>query len=181
MDNVGTLVYGRHLGELVPFLQACDRFQLEAACLIKGQERSLSLASGIPIAPNSSSKRFDSQLEKNFARDFGKLTADWDLVREPEPMTSGNRWFFPDFEVRHRRNRDKRWFIEVIGFWHPEYLRDKFEKLRATKLSNFIICIDRKNACGEVENWKLQGAHVVEFVKSIDANAVLGKINTGNL
>lgn len=175
-----TLVYGRYLGELVPLLQACDRFSLDSVCVIKDKERTLHLQSGVPIAPTDNINRFDSQLERRFARDFGKLTTEWDLIREPEPLVIGNRWLFPDFEVRHRRNPERRWCIELIGFWSPEYLRDKFEKLHAAKLKNFIICLDKKNACGQTESWKSLDAHVIEFSKRVNAEVILQYIQSHN-
>ena len=168
-----TLIYGRHLGELLPFLQGCNKFDLQAICVIKNREGILHLSSGVPIAPYAAAKKFDSQLERRFARDFMKLATNWDLIREPEPLPAGNQWFFPDFEARDRKNPLQRWFIELVGYWRPEYLRDKYEKLQAAKISNFILCIDKKNLCGPRENWQIPGSNLIEFSKSVDVTKVL--------
>jgi hypothetical protein len=31
--------------------------------------------------------------------------------------------------------------IEIVGFWHPEYLRRKLEKVRATKRHDLILLV----------------------------------------
>ena len=173
-----TLIYGRHLGELLPFLQNCDRFELEATCLVKQKERVLKLTSGAPLPPKKESKRFDSQLERSFFREFSKLAIDWNLIREPEPIISGRGWIFPDFEIRNRRFPERRYFLEIVGFWHPDYLRDKLKKLAAAKLTNFIICIDRKFACGNSHEWQATGGHIFEFSKRINPASILELISS---
>lgn len=173
-----TLIYGRHLGELLPFLQNCDRFELEATCILKQQEKVLKLTSGAPLPPKKESKRFDSALERSFFREFSKMAIDWNLIREPEPIISGNGWIFPDFEIRNRHFLERRYFLEIVGFWHPDYLRDKLKKLQAAKLSNFIICVDRKYACGNSLDWQATGGHIFEFSKRINPAGILELISS---
>ena len=172
-----TLVYSRYLGELLPFLQNCGKFEMDAICILRGHEKRLRLESGLPIPPASLSKKYDSQLEQRFARDFLKAAADWDLIREPEPIIVGNRWFFPDFEIRNRRSHDKRWHLEIVGYWNPEYLTKKLETLRVAKLTNFIVCIDQKNACGQYD-WRTTEAHIIEYSKKINPNAILSHLQS---
>ena len=173
-----TLIYGRHLGELLPFLQLCHQFKLEANCWIKGKERILRLSSGAPLPPANQSKKFDSLLEQKFFREFTKLTLDWDLIREPEPIVAGSSWIFPDFELRHRHYPERRWLVEIVGFWHPDYLAQKFNKLKASNLLNFIICIDRKYACGQSADWHSTGAQIFEYSRSIDVKILLKFISS---
>jgi len=170
-----TLVYSRYLGELLPFLQNCDEFKLEAVCVLKGTDYNLKLKSGLPIAPRENGKDFDSQVERIFARAFTKLTLNWHLVREPEPVIAGDQLFFPDFEVR-RFDSGVKGYIEIVGYWSPQYIRDKIGKLKKARLTNFIICLDRKNACGRIEDWHSLGAQVIEYSKRVDPAAVLAVV-----
>jgi len=166
-----TLLYGRALGELLPFLAWCARFELDATCVLRGQEGELHLQSGDPLFPSSTPKPFDSKLEARFARDLKKAAPDWDLLREPEPVRAGGTMIFPDFLLRHRFDPCRQFLVEVIGFWTPEYLQRKLALLRAAKLDNLILCLDEERCCADGE--LPTGARVVRFRRRIDPAAVL--------
>jgi uncharacterized protein len=118
--------------------------------------------SSFPPAPDN---YFDSVVEEKFARKFLDLGAGlgWKLVREPDPLiVSGGRAFIPDFLfVKPGR---KKVYMEIVGFWTPDYLQRKFQKLAeiygsayATKLEdhareeNGITAGDKKRKGGEGE------------------------------
>jgi len=166
-----TLLYGRALGELLPFLSWCARFELTATCMLRGQEGELHLQTGDPLFPASTPKPFDSKLEARFARDLKKAAPDWDLVREPEPVRAGGTIIFPDFLLRHRFDSSRQFLVEVIGFWTPEYLQRKLSLLRAAKLDNLILCFDEERCCADGD--LPTGARVVRFRRRIDPEAVL--------
>ena len=173
-----TLLYGRALGELLPFLAWCARFELRATCMLRGQEGELQLRSGDPLFPASMPKPFDSKLEARFARDLLRAAPDWDLVREPEPVRAGGTIVFPDFLLRHRFDSSRQFLVEVIGFWTPDYLQRKLSLLRAAKLDNLILCLDEERCCADGE--LPTGAHVVRFRRHIDPAAVLQAASTMN-
>ncbi len=75
----------------------CDRFYLEADVIFGTGPARLILATGAPIFPARKSKRFDSRIEGRFAKDFGRATADWDIISEPEPIPVARSLIFPDF------------------------------------------------------------------------------------
>ncbi len=87
-------------------------------------------------------KPFDSLLEQRFAKDFRRVAPDWDVIREPRPITSQSSIIFPDFELVHRHEPSRRLLLEIVGFWTPKYLEEKLERLRHTQLDNIILCID---------------------------------------
>jgi Uncharacterized conserved protein len=166
-----TLLYGRALGELLPFLGWCARFELTATCMLRGQEGELHLQSGDPLFPASTPKPFDSKLEARFARDLKKAAPDWDLVREPESVRAAGTIIFPDFLLRHRFDPSRQFLVEVLGFWTPEYLRRKLSLLRAAKLDNLILCLDEERCCADGD--LPTGARVVRFRRHIDPAVVL--------
>lgn len=168
-----TLVYGRALSEILPALMWCDRFRLEAKCILDGREMILQLGSGDPIFPAAPPRRYDSKLEERFARDFRRLAPDWDVVREPEAVRAGETLIFPDFALRHRAD-GRRWLVEIIGFWTPEYLERKLTSLRAAKLSNLILCVDESRSCGD--ELMPCSSRLVRFHRWVDAAAVLRAI-----
>jgi predicted nuclease of restriction endonuclease-like RecB superfamily len=169
-----TLLYGRALAELLPHLAWCARFELRAACALRGRLATVSVESGDPIFPAAPPTLFDSRLEERFARDVARLAPDWDVVREPEPVRAGGTLIFPDFLLRHRIHPERRVLIEIVGFWTPEYLASKLEKLRQADLPACILCVDEDRACatGDLPI----GMPVVPFRRRVDAAAVLRQV-----
>jgi uncharacterized protein len=169
-----TLVYGRALGELLPLLAWCRRFRLEAECVLGGQRLRLVLGPGDFLAAAAEPRRFDSRLEERFAADFGRLAPDWEAIREPEPVAAGPTLIFPDFVLQHRRDRERRWLLEVAGFWTPGYVRRKLETLRAAGRQDLILCLDEARNCAADE--LPAGGPVLRFRGRVDAAAVLALV-----
>jgi uncharacterized protein len=166
-----TRLYGRALGELVPLLAWCPRFRLQAECVLHGRRLALSLATGDPIFPAEEPRRYDSQLEERFARDFRRLAPEWDVVREPEPVAVAGTLIFPDFALVHRHDATRRWLLEIVGFWTPDYVARKLALYRNAGLPNLILCIDEARNCAAEE--LPAGAHVIRFHRRVNAAAVL--------
>ena len=165
-----TLLYGRALGRLVPLLAWCRRFRLRATCVLDGEPLDLQLGTGDPIFPADEPRLYDSRIEARFAREFRRLAPDWDVLREPEPVAAGASLVFPDFALQHRYDPSRRWLVEIVGFWTPEYLSRKLALYRAAHLANLILCIDENRACGEGD--LPDGALVLRFRRHVDAAAV---------
>ena len=172
-----TLLYGRSLSEMVPLLAWCDSFELRAQCLLRrGQDQgTLRLTTGDPFLPSNPPRPFDSALEERFAKSFRKLAPDWDLIREPEPINAGETLIFPDFLLRHRRNQERCFMLEIIGFWTPEYLAQKFERLRSARIKNLILCVDETLNCADSA---VPGAEVIFFKRKLDPATVLSRIES---
>ena len=166
-----TRLYGHALGELVPLLAWCRRFRLRAECVVEGRRLTLALGTGDPIFPAKEPRRYDSRLEERFARDFRRLASDWDVLREPEPVAAGDTLIFPDFALHHRRDAERRWLLEIVGFWTADYLARKLAHYRCARLSNLILCIDEDRNCAAADF--PAGALVVRFRRRVDAAAVL--------
>ena len=146
----------------------CDR--LRATCLLDDRPADLQVATGDPIFLSAEPRRCDSQLEERFARDFRKVAPDWDLLREPEPISVGTRLVFPDFALQHRTERSRRWLVELVGFWTPEYVRRKLALYREARVANLILCIAEDRACAAED--LPAGAVILRFRRRVDAAAV---------
>ena len=77
-------------------------------------------------------QQYDSAVEQKFAdilyTHLGRGDPlGWRMTREPGPLISGNKAMLPDF-VFERLGR--RVYLEIVGFWTPDYIRRKFAKLR---------------------------------------------------
>jgi hypothetical protein len=64
--------------------------------------------------------------------------------------------------------------MEIVGFWTPDYLRDKLERLRAMPRTPLVLCIDRSLNCSAEE--LPRHARVVWFRRRIDPAAVLAAV-----
>lgn len=167
-----TTKYGRALASLLPALLWCDRFFLEASCVVRGVTSTLRLATGAPLLPAEEPARFDSRVEERFARDFARLAPGWDVVREPEPIQAGDALVFPDFALQERAPPRRRVLVEIVGFWTPEYLDKKLARYRAAGLPELLLLIDDELACGAGQ--VPERATVMRYRKRVDAGAVLG-------
>jgi len=166
-----TALYGRHLAELVPLLPWCASFELQALCSIRGRDARLTLSPADPIPPGPEPRRYDSLLEERFARDFTRAAPEWELLREPEPIPVDRTLIFPDFALLHRTDPDRRWLVEIIGFWTPDYVEQKLRRLGEAQIGNLILCIDASLNCGESS--LPEGCPVIRFRKRVDPREVL--------
>ncbi|HUG36852.1 MAG TPA: DUF790 family protein [Candidatus Limnocylindrales bacterium] len=170
-----TRLYGRALGEIIPLLTWCPRFRLHADCVLRGRRLTLELQTGDPIFPGNAPRPYDSGIEERFAREFRKLAPDWDVVREPEPIAADGTLIFPDFALQCRANPARRWLLEIIGFWTPEYVARKLARYRSARLSDLILCIDEDRNCANAD--LPPTARIVRFRRRVDPTAVLRVLN----
>jgi hypothetical protein len=171
-----TTIYGRALGSLLPTLAWAESFNLLATCWLGGDETCLRLQSGDPIMPADEPKRYDSLVEERLARQLGRRAPDWIIVREPEPIPVGRTFIFPDFALIHRYDATRRWLLEIVGFWTPDYLEAKLRTYRQARLDRLILCIDDRRACARDD--LPSGAHIVRYHTRVDVNQVLSVLAT---
>jgi hypothetical protein len=168
-------LYGRALAGLARYLPDCGRYHLHARCLVDGQLLAYELHAGDVDLPGLEPRRFDSRLEERFYKDFMRLAPDWDILREPEPVEVGRHLLFPDFLLRHRHDPERQWWLEIVGFWTPQYLEKKLAGLRQAGLRRMILCVDADRACREEE--LPPGAELIRFRRRIDVAAVRARID----
>ena len=178
-----TTVYGNALGALVGALAWCERFTLEMRCDLGRGEAIVRVASPLLLPPAPAPRRYDSAPELRFARDFARRASTWQLIREPAAVAAGDHLLFPDFVLQHRDYAERRWWLEILGFWTADYLARKLARYRAAELANVILCIDSKRAVADDE--LPRDARIVRFHRRIPVEEVLaivesaGKIKVG--
>jgi predicted nuclease of restriction endonuclease-like RecB superfamily len=170
-----TGLYGRALGEIIPMLAWCARFRLHAECILHGRRHTMQLRTGDPVFPGGEPRRHDSRIEESFARELRKVAPGWDVVREPEPINADGTLIFPDFALQCRANPARRWLLEIVGFWTPDYVARKLARYRSARLSNLILCIDEDRNCANAD--LPANARVVRFRRRVDPAAVLRQID----
>lgn len=145
-----TLRYGRQLAAFLPALLLCERWQMHASVYPpQGQgEKIYKLDHTCSLQSHfKSSGVFDSRLEEDFAREFeqkmGGKRGHWQLTRESEVLLLGDTVMIPDFILADDQDENRKIMIELVGFWHPQYLRRKVEKVRAANCAHLLLLVYR--------------------------------------
>lgn len=85
---------------------------------------------------------FDSAIEKEFYQLGFK---GWTVQREPAVLQAGEYAIIPDFSLERNGTRI---YVEIIGFWTPEYLKHKIQKLNLLhEKESLILLVNRNLAC----------------------------------
>lgn len=142
-----TTRYGRQFAAFLPALFLCERWQMTADVRLPdtGKQVQYRLDHTSPLRTHfKKSGTFDSRLEADFAAEFeakfGGERGQWRLTREDEVLLLGDTVMIPDFALTHKAD-GRRALVEIVGFWHPEYLNRKIEKVRAAQRRNLILLV----------------------------------------
>jgi predicted nuclease of restriction endonuclease-like RecB superfamily len=107
---------------------------------------------------------FDSSLEERFARKFGETRNGWRLRRETLLLEAGEHLVVPDFVFQHGDGTEVA--LEIVGYWTPEYLAEKFEKLaRVTDQIPMIVAARR--------TWALKAGRLPATILPFGASIML--------
>lgn len=142
-----TMRYGRQFAAFLPALLLCDKWNMVAQVRSPQTWSMATYRLDASAELQSHFKRsgvFDSRLEADFAHEFeekfGSQRGQWVLTREDEVLNLGDTVMIPDFALTHKRS-GQRVLIELVGFWHPDYLRRKVEKVRAARCQNLLLLV----------------------------------------
>lgn len=143
-----TLRYGRQFAAFLPALLLCDQWHMRAeVCPPQSQSfLTYQLDHTSELRTHfKGSGAFDSRLEADFASSFstkiGEKRGHWLLSRESDVLLLGDTVMIPDFTLTDERDEKRKVLVEIVGFWHPEYLRRKVEKVRAAQCSHLLLLV----------------------------------------
>jgi uncharacterized protein len=167
-----TIRYGLQFAKFLPALFLCQRWHMEAQVsppnLAGGRALRYTLDERSELRTHfRASGPFDSQLEADFAAEFedkyGDARGGWQLAREDELIPVGDTVMIPDFSFTHRDGR--RVLLEIVGFWHPQYLRRKLEKVRQAGRRDLILLIYKSANVAAEEFEAASAGEVLTFVR----------------
>ena len=173
--------YGIRMANALPALPLCDRWEITAEILVDettGETRQFTLDQTDGLDSHySAGERFDSDLERTLAQKWKRATTDWELVREDDVFDLGAEVMIPDFAIEHPDGR--RAILEIVGFWTPEYLNSKLEKIRQVEADNFVLAVSEQLECaseafgsaGDRVLWFKTGIHVYDVVELAETYA----------
>jgi predicted nuclease of restriction endonuclease-like RecB superfamily len=84
---------------------------------------------------------FDSTIESSLAEKFGPERDGWTLRREASVLEAGDALLIPDFVFTHADGTEV--LFEIVGYWTPEYLAEKFGKLGRVRAPNLLVAVPR--------------------------------------
>jgi predicted nuclease of restriction endonuclease-like RecB superfamily len=142
-----TIRYGLQFAKFLPALMLCRSWQMEADVQLPGAARPLryTLDDRTELRTHfQSSGLYDSRLEADLAAEFeakyGGAERKWELAREDELIVVGDTVMIPDFSFTHRKD-GRRALLEIVGYWHPDYLRRKLVKVRQAGRRDLILLV----------------------------------------
>ncbi|MEM0083190.1 MAG: DUF790 family protein, partial [Candidatus Nezhaarchaeales archaeon] len=99
-------------------------------------------------------EKFDSMIEEDFMLRFKAFKMGWDIVREPDLVVIDGMVLIPDFAFM---KDDLKVYLEIMGFWTPEYVERKLRKISAMK-DPMIVAINRKLSCAKEVCFAFKGS-----------------------
>ncbi|MFB6362068.1 MAG: DUF790 family protein [Halobacteriales archaeon] len=174
-----TRKYGTTLARLVPSIMQAEEWSLSAQVEteVSNERRVYEFtvdSSQAHLFPDSAvEESFDSEVERDFAVRIDALADGWTVTREPTILRANNRVMIPDFSFE----RDgEEFYLEVVGFWTPEYLEEKIEKVRAVETEKpLLLAVNETLNCTKED---FEGADQVFFYDSqIPVKPVVERLN----
>ena len=166
--------YGIRMANFLPALPLCDRWEMVSEVLVDettGETRQFALDhTGDLDSHYSAGDQFDSDVERTLTQKWERANTDWELVREDDVFDLGAGVMIPGFAIEHPDGR--RAILEIVGFWTPEYLDAKLEKIRKVEADNFVLAVSEQLDCASEEFgsaadrvlWFKTGIHVYDVV-----------------
>lgn len=171
-----TTKYGTALAKLLPALTRAETWQLWAHIKEGNKHYTFELSHAKrALFPQKGTaeerEQFDSAVEENFARRIRHLMPDWQIRREPMILKAGPHIFIPDFGFERR---GLQYYLEIVGFWTPEYLERKLGKLKAVE-APLLIAVDKHLNCAE-EDLQQTGKEVFTYEKTLPLEPVVHRL-----
>lgn len=166
--------YGVKMAAFLPALLQLTRWALESELEMKGQKVAYTLTSESALKSHHPKPPvYDSLLESAFVDRWLKAGTPWELEREVEIVDLKGTVFVPDFALRHPDGRINH--VEIVGFWHPDYLKRKFDKARKAGMKNLLLAVSERLNVTDEHLEGLSGP-VIFFKGKLEPKAVLEAI-----
>jgi uncharacterized protein len=138
--------YGVNASRFLAALVACRDWSLQATMTTPWNTPArLKLSSRDGFSTHiAAPATFDSSVEEALARKWGDLRDGWRLIRDAGILQHGQTTFVPDFLLRHTDGREV--FLEIVGFWTPEYLQAKRHTIARFADRRILLAVPRRTA-----------------------------------
>ncbi|NOY61444.1 MAG: DUF790 family protein [Calditrichaeota bacterium] len=143
-----TQKYGINLAMFLPGLMLAQRWVMQADVNTDQGRRIFTLDHNCGLTGYyKKDSPFDSAVEEAFYKAFRKQKTLWEIQREGEIIDLGDTVLIPDFTFEHPDGRSA--LLEIVGFWTPEYLHKKLDKLARANRRDLIVAVNEKLNCSK--------------------------------
>jgi len=166
--------YGVQLARFLPAVLACRGWALQAWIQTPwpGQMAILELSGHDGFTGHlPPPEEFDSSVEQSFAEKFGECRDGWRLEREGEILCQNQKVFLPDFVFRHESGPTV--FLEIAGYWTPEYLAKKRETLQTFQNTHLLLAVPHRS----VRTTARPSENVILYKTKLNPQPVLTALN----
>lgn len=185
-----TTKYGVSLAKSIPYVISMSDWHISAEVLGRGRRKDTlhftlsSSSKGLFPEDRGEEPVYDSSLERSFSSIAG--SAGWIVIREPEPLLAGNSLLIPDFLIK----KGSIWiYVEVMGFWTPDYVEKKIRKISEVK-EPILILVRRDLLCSKVmrlpkeviaiEGSKIDKVSLLRELERIERKLLMGARKIGD-
>jgi predicted nuclease of restriction endonuclease-like RecB superfamily len=173
--------YGTSLAKLIPHITVAPEWRIHAKVLKQRSDRqllNLKLNSHrhsvyLKSTETSVEEAYDSSIEQDFARRFNLLHTGWRMIREPGPLPVGRQVMIPDFLFE---KAGMKVYMEIAGFWTPEYLKHKLQQLRNVQNVDMIVAANRSTAGGMLDKLGRR-LNVIYYSRVVPLRPILKHLN----
>jgi predicted nuclease of restriction endonuclease-like RecB superfamily len=164
--------YGVQMAVFLPALLLCEGWRMRAE-INASRDRTayFELASGQTRLRShyASVSGYQNPVVEKLSAAWARAGGEWLLERSREVVDLGDSVFVPDFLLRHPSGA--RVYLEVLGFWTPERLRERLRDFEHAGLGRFILAA-WDDLRGSREPLLNVPANVITFKNSLDPGAV---------
>ncbi len=131
-------------------------------------------------------EKFDSSYEYELFMLLKDVFPNVKVLREPEAFFGPYGVFLPDFKME---GGEKELFIEVVGYWTPDYIKRKIEKLRyfgaqilLIASEDFVLSVEKENICADnliVFSKRLPLLEIIKKIRGYFGNQIDKKKDIG--
>jgi predicted nuclease of restriction endonuclease-like RecB superfamily len=138
--------YGVNFARFVSALVACQGWRMKAVLTTRwgGEAQVRATCDDGYRSHLPSPAEFDSAVEEALANKWGDSRDGWRLLRDAGILQEGQVTFVPDFLLRHADGREA--FLEIVGFWTPEYLAAKRRTVAMFRNRRIVLAVPRRTA-----------------------------------
>lgn len=139
--------YGIAMAKLLPAVLKCENWRLAAKVNVGGEEKLFRLSPRTGLTSHYRDEPvFDSAPEEAFYTKFARnKKSKWRIEREGSILDLKDTVMIPDFKFTHADGRVVH--LEIVGFWTPEYLEKKLDKLGRVRGANVVVAVPESMNC----------------------------------
>ena len=164
--------YGIQMAVFLPALLLCKGWRMRAEIATRpggvaffemADERHALRSHYLSVTP------YENPVREKLTQAWERFESEWTLEASGEIVNLGASAFIPDFVLRHATGR--RVYLEILGFWTPQHLKDRLQELADGGFQDFLVAA-WDELRGSREPLVKPPPHTIIFKRSLDPATV---------